>query len=45
MGLLLWERDRDKKKAIRAFKTSLDASPYMPLLQMSLDRITEIEKA
>lgn len=45
IGLLFWERDRDKKKAIRAFKTSLDASPYMPLLQMSLDRIAEIEKA
>lgn len=44
LGLLFWERDRDREKAIRYFKTSLDATPYMPLLQMSLDKIAELEK-
>lgn len=45
LGLLFWERDQDREKAIEYFKNSLDATPYMPLLQMSLDRLAEIEKA
>lgn len=44
LGKIYWERDKEGELAVQYLKNSLDTTTYMPLLQMSLDMIEEIER-